>query len=494
MIGMQGLLLTPGIYYLDTPIFVKAQGFVVLGIGYATLVSTLGLPAILVDDDLEDVRIAGVLLEAGTGASSEFASPTLPLLLWGRKCRSAACFMERATGSFRVPEKSLNSTKGASGVVSDVFARVGAFNYSGCQVMRADTMVQIRSDDVVLDNMWIWHADHDDCGTDPMEGKHSDKCQSTHGLVVDGHRTTAYGLAVEHIHAGDHVVWNGEYGETYFFQCELPYHEKGFKAHGYTVARSVQNHTAFGIGVYIIFDTAKVKSGVLLPPSAKADHVFNIVIAGRGDQFQYVACTHGEDAQNETNETCYGPSCPSWGRCFVDAMPREKPLDMKLPKAKKTNESRAPARSDSHLGSVDPGESDPHFLFHTFLQSTKESRDGKAHLGSVDPGESDPHVLFHTFLQSTKESRDGKASCGDIATWASHPGCALQPGIGCALLAATVILITLANKICTKRKADNGNRLALIPSQAETRDPCFTDLPTTPFDDTELAHGTAASI
>merc|ERR1719159_159735 len=122
-------------------------------------------------------------------------------------------------------------------------------------------MVKISSNDVVLDNMWLWHADHDDCGTNPsVEHGKSDQCHSTHGLVVDGHRITAYGLAVEHIVKGDHVLWNGEYGETYFFQCELPYHEKTFKAHGYSIARSVKSHTALGIGVYIIFDTVKVKS------------------------------------------------------------------------------------------------------------------------------------------------------------------------------------------------------------------------------------------
>ncbi len=59
---------------------------------------------------------------------------------------------------------------------------------------------------------------------------------------------------MEHM-LGDQVVWNGERGQTYFFQSELPYDvnqtnfgDKGFV--GYRVGSEVRDHDAFGLGVY----------------------------------------------------------------------------------------------------------------------------------------------------------------------------------------------------------------------------------------------------
>lgn len=42
------------------------------------------------------------------------------------------------------------------------------------------------------------------------------------GLEVNGNYVKAYGLFVEHT-LGDMVSWNGEHGEVYFYQSELPY-------------------------------------------------------------------------------------------------------------------------------------------------------------------------------------------------------------------------------------------------------------------------------
>eukprot|EP00966_Prymnesium_polylepis_P007919 182407-Prymnesium_polylepis.1 len=42
------------------------------------------------------------------------------------------------------------------------------------------------------------------------------------GLVVDGDDVTMYGLAVEHTEE-DLTLLNGERGQTYFYQSELPY-------------------------------------------------------------------------------------------------------------------------------------------------------------------------------------------------------------------------------------------------------------------------------
>lgn len=189
IVNQRALLLTPGLYALDAPIVIGEESFVVLGIGFPTLVATAGRAALLVEAGL--VRVSGVLLEAGTSVD---AAPTEPLLRWA----------------------------GSGGVASDVFSRVGAFSYAmdnkpSCQRTRAESArrapnrpraspasssgapsalgrrsvhVAIEGDDVTLDNMWLWHADHDDC-----HGL-SDASYSRHGLVVSGYHTIALGLQV----------------------------------------------------------------------------------------------------------------------------------------------------------------------------------------------------------------------------------------------------------------------------------------------------------
>ena len=76
-------------------------------------------------------------------------------------------------------------------------------------------MVEINSDNVVLDHLWLWHADHDDCGGA------SDSCYSGHGILVEGNDVMGYGLKVEHT-MNNLLQWNGERGTVYFFQSELP--------------------------------------------------------------------------------------------------------------------------------------------------------------------------------------------------------------------------------------------------------------------------------
>ena len=126
----QALSLTPAVYALDAPLVIDGKGFVVLGIGFPTLVTTGGQSALIVAAD--GVRVGGVLVEAG---SSVVAGPTAPLVRWA----------------------------GNNGVASDVFTRVGAFSYAlpskpSCLRTRADVHVAIEGDAVTLDNAWLWHA------------------------------------------------------------------------------------------------------------------------------------------------------------------------------------------------------------------------------------------------------------------------------------------------------------------------------------------------
>jgi len=94
------LVLSPGIYNLDDSIRVNNSHTVVLGLGFATLVSATGKPCMIVGD-VDGVRVASILFQAGSDNSSS-------LLQWGTVFYS---------GDYSAP-----------GVLTDIFARVGGTN------------------------------------------------------------------------------------------------------------------------------------------------------------------------------------------------------------------------------------------------------------------------------------------------------------------------------------------------------------------------------
>ena len=285
--GKRALLLTPGVYYWESPLRLATAGFVVLGLGYPTLVTTGGREALVVA--AAGVRVAAVLLEAGTRVGG---GATAPLLRWA----------------------------GGAGVGSDVSSRVGAFGHDAptkpaCQPTRADVHVAIDGDDAVLDNTWLWHADHDDCG-----GR-SDASVSRHGLLVDGARVTAYGLKAEHTF-DDLVLWRGERGRVFMFQSELPYHDKPFAGVGYRVAPTVRTHAALGVGVYVIGSLYRVPVGIRLPPTANATNLFVWAIANTHERFGAVVCAGAGD---DRNATCYKGDTCDYSSCYQLALPPAAP-------------------------------------------------------------------------------------------------------------------------------------------------------------------------
>ena len=124
----KNLLLTPGIYQLEDAIRVVRADTVVLGLGYPTLMPTKGSAAITVAD-VDGVKLAGVLLEAGPVNSKV-------LLEVGDK--------PGTTSHAKDPT-----------FLYDIFCRAGGRVNGTC-----DCMVTINSGDVVGDNFWLWRADH----------------------------------------------------------------------------------------------------------------------------------------------------------------------------------------------------------------------------------------------------------------------------------------------------------------------------------------------
>jgi len=253
----KNLLLTPGIYNIDEPVRVTRPDTIVLGLGMATLSPQKGNSAMEVAD-VNGVKIACVLFDAGQVES--------PVLLQVGEAGSTQSHASDPTTLY------------------DIFCRVG-----GAAVGVSKTAVVINSNDVIGDHAWIWRADHG-------SGVGWDQNKSTNGLIVNGRNVTYYGLFVEHFQQ-DQVLWNGENGRTYFFQCEMPYDPptqeawthgtvKGYP--GYKVADNVKSHEAWGLGIYCVFNHDNIYSdnAVEAPQSSdvKFHHVLSFRLSGATEQ------------------------------------------------------------------------------------------------------------------------------------------------------------------------------------------------------------------
>jgi hypothetical protein len=220
------VIFTPGVYRLNAPIVVTKPDAVVLGLGFATLSPQTGTAAMKVNAD-KGVMIAGLLFDAGPVNS--------PVLL------------DLGTPSSHKSDPSDPTT------LNDVFFRIG-----GAAVGKATNSLVVESDNVLLDDIWAWRADHGNPGTVgwTINTAHT-------GLVVNGDNVTAYGLFVEH-YQNYQVIWNGENGTTIMFQNEMPYdppsQQAWMQSNGtlgyaaYKVADSVTIHQGWGMGSYCFFD------------------------------------------------------------------------------------------------------------------------------------------------------------------------------------------------------------------------------------------------
>jgi len=153
--------------------------------------------------------------------------------------------------------------------------------------------VTINSHNVIVDNMWLWRADHGNgVGWTSTATKPGNPCPN--GIIVNGDNVIAYGLFVEHFQQYQ-TIWNGNGGQVYFYQSEIPYDvpnqeewqpptdKKGYAS--YKVADSVTTHTAQGLGVYCYFTGAPVQleSAIEAPTNkegVKLQHMTTIWLDG----------------------------------------------------------------------------------------------------------------------------------------------------------------------------------------------------------------------
>ncbi len=252
----RNLLLTPGVYDVAKSIAVKRANTVVLGLGHATLTAVDGAIPLTVAD-VPGVIIAGVTIDAG-----EVNSPAL--LRVGKE-----------HGHHRVSKRD----RGNPTTLNDVYFRIG-----GPHVGKADVSLEVNSDNVLIDHIWAWRADHGVPGSFGW-----DINTARNGVIVNGDDVTATGLFVEHYQEYN-VIWNGDNGRTVFFQNELPYdppnqaawqHDGVLGWAAYKVADNVRTHELWGGGSYIFTNvdpTIHATRGFEVPvrPGVQLHHILTV--------------------------------------------------------------------------------------------------------------------------------------------------------------------------------------------------------------------------
>jgi hypothetical protein len=294
----KNLILTPGIYKLTAPINITNTKTIVLGLGYPTLIPQNGGSAITVAD-VDGVQIADLMIDAGPSNS--------PVLM-----------QVGVAGATRVSHAS-NPTS-----ISDVSFRIG-----GAEAGSATTSLELDSNNVILDNVWAWRADH---GT----GVGWTSNTASHGLIVNGDNVTALGLAVEHYQQSQ-VQWNGNNGETVFYQSEDPYDvpsQSSWTYNGangypsYEVTSNVCSHSAYGLGIYSFFNVPNVtifQSNAILAPNVSGINFTNMVtvmLSGSGGISNVINNTGGATtsagAPHDFTSYAGSGSCSTGGTSNID--------------------------------------------------------------------------------------------------------------------------------------------------------------------------------
>jgi hypothetical protein len=219
----KNLLLTPGVYQLDRSLEVTRPDTVVLGLGIATLTPEDGNVAMRTSAN--GVLLSGILFDAGA--------------------KNSPALLQVGSGKGQSDEDGSDPT-----ALFDVFFRIG-----GAAAGKATTSLVVNSDNVILDNIWAWRADHG-------SGVGWTVNTADTGVIVNGDNVTAYGLFVEHYQKYQ-VIWKGGNGRVVMFQSEMPYDPPTQSAwsHGgvngwaaIKVANSAEDFEGWGLGTYCVFN------------------------------------------------------------------------------------------------------------------------------------------------------------------------------------------------------------------------------------------------
>jgi len=256
------LILTPGIYSLDGPINVLRRDTIVLGLGFPTLVPKQGNASMKVAS-VPGVKLSGLIFDAGPVNS--------PVLL--------------KVGQGPSNLASEQSDPNDPTLIQDVFFRIG-----GATPGQATTSLEVDSDNVIIDDIWAWRADHGN-----GVGWTSNTADT--GVIVNGDNVTAYGLFVEHYQKYE-VMWNGNGGTEIFFQNEMPYDPPSQAAWteapgvdgwaAFKVTNTVTSFKGYGMGSYSFFNqgvTIYAANAFEVPatlPSSSLNDLLTIFLSTQG--------------------------------------------------------------------------------------------------------------------------------------------------------------------------------------------------------------------
>ncbi|MBB5344390.1 coagulation factor 5/8 type domain-containing protein [Tunturibacter empetritectus] len=286
----KSLILTPGVYELKDSIRVLYPNTIVLGLGFATLVPQIGRPALTVTD-VDGVRIAGLIVDAGPINSDVLVR------LGSSRLRS----LDNRFGINLFRDHSSNPSS-----LSDIFFRIG-----GVAAGSATTSLEINSNDVLVDDIWAWRADHG-AGVGWIVNT------ADHGMIVNGDNVTATGLFVEH-YQKEQVLWNGNGGETIFYQSELPYDPPSQSAWtdgtangypSYVVSNSATTHQAYGLGIYSFFNQGIniIEDNAMTVPNASGVAIHDVGTIWLNGSGQITHVINGQGATvNSSNADTLSP-------------------------------------------------------------------------------------------------------------------------------------------------------------------------------------------
>ena len=184
---------------------------------------------------MKGVKIAGLMFDAGSGKLPSSAAG------WGLSTLRTARRARTINWSDPADPSSLQ----------DVFFRIG-----GATPGKATNSLVVNADNVILDDIWAWRADHGN-GVGWTENT------ADTGLIVNGDNVTAYGLFVEHYQKYDLDLERRERQDDLLPErdallpaqpgCREHDGVKGYAA--YKVGDDVQTHEA-GMGSYTFFKSA----------------------------------------------------------------------------------------------------------------------------------------------------------------------------------------------------------------------------------------------
>jgi hypothetical protein len=257
----QNLLFTPGVYDIDRTIKVKHADTIVLGLGMPTLEAENGVVPMTVADQ-PGIEVSELMFDAGAVNS--------PVLL--------------RVGTGHGDSGAGRSDPNDPTTLHDVFFRIG-----GPHVGKATVSLEVNSDNVILDDIWAWRADHG-------SGVGWTSNTADTGLVVNGDHVIATGLFVEHYQKYE-VLWNGEDGKTIMFQNEMPYDPPSQSAWqqpdgtlgyaAYKVGDAVKTHEGWGLGSYCFLNVdptihASRAFEVPVTPGVKLHDILDLSITDHG--------------------------------------------------------------------------------------------------------------------------------------------------------------------------------------------------------------------